>query len=252
MESKFTVAGCIYWAALLVYYLAKFSGAPGGLSPSLYGFFPFLVVFILAALGVWRKPKAGYITAVAISAVTLLLAGPNFGIYESPSLEGILAGGATANGILFLTIFFSLIGARETWRKSPVPQKRFRIGRGAAIGALVFLAALIVVGLAFGATLPSTVAGGGQMTVVIAPGAGFVTNQNFYAPSTLHIKAGQTVTWQNTDAAGHTVTANGGLFASGNIDQGKTYSFTFNQAGTFDYTCDYHPWMVGSIVVTSG
>jgi plastocyanin len=32
--------------------------------------------------------------------------------------------------------------------------------------------------------------------------------------------------------------------------QDDTFSFTFNQAGSFDYFCEIHPGMTGTVTVT--
>jgi plastocyanin len=69
----------------------------------------------------------------------------------------------------------------------------------------------------------------------------------FDAPA-LEIAVGTTVTWTNDGQALHTVT---GTFAdSGVIQSGETFSFTFTEAGTFDYACQLHPQMTGQVVVT--
>ena len=70
----------------------------------------------------------------------------------------------------------------------------------------------------------------------------------FFAPATLTVAVGDTVTWTNVDDSPHTVSA--GTFDSGNLDEGQTFSFTFTEAGTFDYVCSYHDEMTASITVT--
>ncbi len=78
--------------------------------------------------------------------------------------------------------------------------------------------------------------------------------QNFtFSPSSITVKAGTTVTWTNKDSTAHTVTlANNPnlVFDSGSLKQGDSYSMTFKKAGTYDYTCDFHSDMHGTIVVT--
>ena len=71
-----------------------------------------------------------------------------------------------------------------------------------------------------------------------------------FVPGTIEIKVGTTITWTNNDSAPHTVTANDRSFDSGRMEQGQTFSFTFEEAGSFDYFCEYHPGMSGTIVVT--
>jgi plastocyanin len=70
-----------------------------------------------------------------------------------------------------------------------------------------------------------------------------------FVPAQLTIVAGDTVTWTNSDPVPHTATAQDGTFDSGALDIGDTYSFTFQSAGDFAYTCDYHPQMAGTITV---
>jgi plastocyanin len=70
----------------------------------------------------------------------------------------------------------------------------------------------------------------------------------FSAPM-LTITAGDTVTWTNEDQAVHTATSATGVFDSGDLGQGDSYSFTFTSPGTYAYVCSPHPDMTGQIVV---
>jgi len=70
-----------------------------------------------------------------------------------------------------------------------------------------------------------------------------------YAPASLEVTAGTTVTWTNNDTTAHTVSQNGGGFESGKLDPGKTFSFTFATPGTYEYFCQFHANMHGTIVV---
>lgn len=56
----------------------------------------------------------------------------------------------------------------------------------------------------------------------------------------LSIPVGTTVVWTQSDAVPHTVTADDGLFASGTLRNGETFEFTFTEAGTFPYYCEFH------------
>jgi plastocyanin len=64
----------------------------------------------------------------------------------------------------------------------------------------------------------------------------------------LEIPVGTTVTWVNNGQAPHTVT--GPFGDSGVIQAGDSFSFTFGEAGTFDYVCQFHPDMTAQISVT--
>lgn len=79
-----------------------------------------------------------------------------------------------------------------------------------------------------------------------------VNIQNFsFAPSSLTIKKGTKVTWTNNDNSTHTVTVDSGTGpSSNNLSSGDTYSYTFNDAGTFAYHCKIHTMMKGTVIVT--
>ena len=70
-----------------------------------------------------------------------------------------------------------------------------------------------------------------------------------FAPTTITIRAGSSVTWKNTDDEPHTVVSDTGLFRSGALDTNESFSFRFDQPGTYHYACSIHPRMVGTIVV---
>jgi plastocyanin len=70
-----------------------------------------------------------------------------------------------------------------------------------------------------------------------------------FKPKKLKITVGTTVTWKNNTTVTHTVTSDTGLFDSGPIAPGGTFSFTFTTSGTFKYHCSIHAFMHGSVVV---
>jgi plastocyanin len=81
-----------------------------------------------------------------------------------------------------------------------------------------------------------------------------VVNYRFY-PSTVTVSKGTTVTWVNMDFVQHTVTAGSeqaptGLFDSHELYHMQSFSYTFDTPGTYNYYCDVHPYMVGTVVVT--
>jgi plastocyanin len=73
-----------------------------------------------------------------------------------------------------------------------------------------------------------------------------------FAPARLTVKAGTTVTWRNEDDIPHTVTSATRLFKSKALDTDDSFSFTFTEAGTYEYFCSLHPRMTGTIVVEPG
>jgi plastocyanin len=71
-----------------------------------------------------------------------------------------------------------------------------------------------------------------------------------FAPASVSVKVGTTVTWTNKDEEPHTVAADGGSFRSSPLTPGKTYRYTFTKAGRYPYSCTIHPFMRGTVVVT--
>lgn len=71
-----------------------------------------------------------------------------------------------------------------------------------------------------------------------------------YAPATITVPVGTTVTFTNRDSTPHTATSKKpGAFESGSIDTGRSGEVKLEQAGTFAYYCAFHPFMKGTIVV---
>ena len=77
-----------------------------------------------------------------------------------------------------------------------------------------------------------------------------------FDPSTVTIDAGGEVVWSNDDTAVHTITSGtlrdggpDGVFDSGLLGPGETFSHTFTEAGEHPYFCMLHPWMAGRVVV---
>ncbi len=76
-----------------------------------------------------------------------------------------------------------------------------------------------------------------------------ITIQNLkFTPSNVTIKIGTTVTWTNQDKSPHIIASNDKMF-NGNLHPKGTFSYTFNKAGTYDYHCNIHRTMTGTIIV---
>jgi plastocyanin len=77
---------------------------------------------------------------------------------------------------------------------------------------------------------------------------------NEFVPKDLSIAAGDTVTWTNDGQFVHTVTSDDGVFDSGPLDPGASFTFTFSEGGTHPYHCQIHggpggQGMSGTVVV---
>ena len=90
----------------------------------------------------------------------------------------------------------------------------------------------------------------------------------WYDPPVINIKVGDTITWLNDDREGHTVTSGDsagrfgwmsekqggfgkpdGIFDSGRFMPNDSWTYTFENTGTFSYFCTFHPWMKGIVNV---
>jgi len=89
---------------------------------------------------------------------------------------------------------------------------------------------------------------GGSSSVSVVSGAESLGNRA-YSPDQVSISVGDTVTWTNNDSIAHTSTSDASTWNSGVVAAGGRFSFTFQNAGTFNYHCTIHPGMVGSVVV---
>src|SRR5829696_5067355 len=107
-------------------------------------------------------------------------------------------------------------------------------------------------------------AGANEEVIVRIPEGASELTEDAYSPNPVEVNVGGTVTWINDDLAPHTATAGssssgstgmfGGTDDSPDIigPEGDTQSFTFDEAGEFEYYCTLHPNMVGTVVVTEG
>jgi nitrite reductase (NO-forming) len=111
-----------------------------------------------------------------------------------------------------------------------------------------------------GATATPTASTGTSVSIV--NGASSKTTDAF-SPNPVSAKVGDTVTWTNNDIQPHTVTSGtspsdpdkGKVFDSSPnlnplLNAKATFSHQFTQAGTFQYFCQIHPTMVGTVNVS--
>ena len=70
---------------------------------------------------------------------------------------------------------------------------------------------------------------------------------NAFSPKTIEVSVGDTVTWDWKGSAVHNVTGPG--FNSPTQGKGKTFTHTFNTAGSFTYNCTIHTGMKATVKV---
>lgn len=79
-----------------------------------------------------------------------------------------------------------------------------------------------------------------------------ITIKNYaYGSGSMSISQGDTVTWTNKDSVPHDVVVTSGpvKFRSPMLTEGKSWSYTFSQAGPYSYTCSVHPDMNATVTV---
>lgn len=82
--------------------------------------------------------------------------------------------------------------------------------------------------------------------------------KQFYEPESISVKTGEEITWVNSDELMHTVTEGSTSegpqtsgFDSGILHSGQEYKHSFYKPGEYYYHCNFHPFMIGNISVTS-
>lgn len=71
-----------------------------------------------------------------------------------------------------------------------------------------------------------------------------------FVPARVSVKVGETVLIKNSETAIHTGNVNG-KNVTGNMKKGDSTAWTAKTPGEYAVTCDYHPQMKATIVVTS-
>jgi plastocyanin len=93
-------------------------------------------------------------------------------------------------------------------------------------------------------------AGGGGCSASTEAGAASVAIENFaFNPADVTAAVGETITWTNSDSAGHTATLDDGACDTGTIGPDASSGLVFDTAGTYTYHCTIHPNMTGSITI---
>ena len=95
-------------------------------------------------------------------------------------------------------------------------------------------------------------------TIFISDGSaksGCEKTKTCFFPHSINVKPDTLITWINMDSEAHTVTSGNtidgpdGIFSSGLIPPGESFSHKFTIMKPQDYYCMIHPWMTGSVIV---
>jgi len=248
--------GLLYTVLIFVVVTIQVATQAGGPPSFIFILLPFSAVFLGAAFGVWKRNRIGYIVSIAVSVLFILFYGAvAVEALSNPSAFFMFFVVATVESALIITVIYSILGLRPVWRKGAFPGIPRTMARSSVI--VLFGVGFILGGLVIGALAGATEArllanSGTSADILIVQGAGNQSNGQFYVPANFTVKVGQSVTWANKDGMTHTVTNTPGTLFDQTLASGDTFKFTFTQPGTYRYYCTIHPWMKGTIVVTSG
>jgi plastocyanin len=98
----------------------------------------------------------------------------------------------------------------------------------------------------------SNAVGNAPRKVVVQPseGGAKVSIANFaFMPAQVTIAPGESVTWSNDDGAPHAVAFKDGSAGAGSLSPGTSFRRVFDQPGSYEYFCSFHPYMTARIVV---
>ncbi|MCL7475238.1 MAG: cupredoxin domain-containing protein [Methanosarcinales archaeon] len=70
---------------------------------------------------------------------------------------------------------------------------------------------------------------------------------NAFVPETITIPMKGVVKWTNMDSTPHKIKIIG--MVTEDLGEGDSFIWTFNQIGTYEYSCKYHPNMKGTVIV---
>ena len=77
-----------------------------------------------------------------------------------------------------------------------------------------------------------------------------IVSDNEFNPNDIEVSAGDTVTWRFEGAAVHNVTFEDDAYESSENMKEGTFEQSFEEAGSYTYTCTLHPGMDGTVSVT--
>lgn len=150
------------------------------------------------------------------------------------------SGVVDVTGSRFASQASHIFGSRGARRATDRDRGRLRIDGVTLRAARPLLVVACV--LALGVALPWAALAASQT----------VTIQEFsFAPMSVTVNAGDSVTWRNTGGEGHTATSNNPGFDPGLLNPGASKTIVFGTAGTFDYHCAIHPSMHGTVTVVA-
>src|SRR5205807_2631039 len=246
-----TIIGLGYFVAYAtIQCMADWIG--GTITFFVYYHVPFIVLFLLSVFLVWTRPRIGYLLSIIVGLVAVAIFTPFTFVrgLSSPADTGLFVYVITIFPFILAAVSYSAMGLLEMRKPARAGSLTFSILRRAiAVLVLGFIIGGSTVGaLAAGTENQLLSSAGASADITIPRGAG-TPGSTGYLPANFTITAGKTVTWANKDSTPHTATSTTGLFDSGILNSGQTFSHTFPQTGVYSYYCTLHSWMKGNVTV---
>jgi plastocyanin len=213
---------------------------------------PFIILFLGSILLVWTRPGIGYLVSIIVGLVAFAIFTPFTFVkgLSSPADFGLFVYVMTIFPLILAAVSYSAMGLLVLRKPERSNSFQFSIlRRTIAVLVLGFIVGGFTVGaLAAGTENQLLASAGNSADITIPRGAGTPGSAG-YIPGNFTTNVGKTVTWANKDTTTHTVTSMTGLFDSGILNPGQTFSHTFTQAGVYTYYCTLHSWMKGNVTV---
>lgn len=131
--------------------------------------------------------------------------------------------------------------------------ERVKIFIIAAVFLFVGLSAFVLInGLAGDKSNDDPVTNSAESNEPLSGDVAVEVKSSTYTPNRITVKKGTTVTWTNQDSIEHNIApddVSSGFAGSELLGRGESYSFTFEETGTFNYHCTPHPFMTGVVEV---
>ena len=130
-------------------------------------------------------------------------------------------------------------------------KRRTGLIAGGAVGAgAVIAGALLLTGLVGDDDGDGSTTGPGEQNEFVAGEDDTLVAEGLaFEPATLTLEVGDAVAFENRDSVVHTFTADDGLFDSREVEPDGRYGYTLPRAGEFDFHCEIHPLMTGTLIV---
>ena len=143
------------------------------------------------------------------------------------------------------------VGKQPHWAAlSPDGKTAYVTNEGSNDMSVVDLESGKVTTVAVGQGPRKLVVQGGAKRSADAGGGAKVSIANFaFNPSSITVHPGESVTWSNDDGSPHALVFNDGVGGTVSLSPGQSFTRTFAKAGTYEYSCSFHPYMTAKVVV---